>query len=76
LVTFINYFLTFVGVIAVAFIIYAGFLMIIAQGEEEQVTKGKKIIIWAAIGLLVIMLSFAIVNFVIRAGDSAGSLFG
>jgi len=76
IVTFINYFLTFVGIIAVAFIIYAGLLMIIAGGEEEATTKGKKIIIWAAVGLIIIMISFALVNFVIRAGDSAGSLFG
>jgi amino acid transporter len=70
-VNFINYFLTFLGLIAVAFIIYAGFLMIIAQGEEESVQKGKKIILWAIIGLLVVMLSYAIVNFVIRASSNA-----
>jgi len=72
IVTFINYFLTFVGLIAVAFIIWAGVLMIIDGGDEESVGKAKKILIWAAVGLLLVMLSFAIVNFVIRAGSAAG----
>jgi len=70
-VSYINYFLGFLGLLAVAMIIYAGVLMVTAQGEEEQLNKGKKIITWAAIGLIVIMLSFAIVKVVIGAGNDA-----
>lgn len=64
----INYLLTFLGILAVIMIIYAGILMIMAQGEEENVEKGKKIIIWAVVGIIVITLSYAIVNFVVGAG--------
>ena len=70
-VFYINYFLGFLGLVAVAMIIYAGILMVTAQGEEEQLNKGKKIITWAAIGLVIIMLSFAIVRVVIGAGSGA-----
>lgn len=71
-VSYLNYFLGFLGLLAVVMIVYAGILLVTAQGEEEQVGKGKKIIMWAAIGLIVIMLSFAIVRVVVGAGDAAG----
>ena len=71
-VSYLNYFLGFLGLLAVFMIVYAGILLVTAQGEEEQVGKGKKIIMWAAIGLIVIMLSFAIVRVVVGAGDAAG----
>jgi hypothetical protein len=60
----LNYFLTFLGLIAVAFIIYAGILMVTAGGEEDQVGKGKKIITWALVGIIIIVLSWTIVNWV------------
>jgi len=70
IVSYINYFLGFLGLLAVIMIIYAGILLVTAQGEEEQIGKGKKIITWAAIGLIVIMLSFVIVRFIAGAGDA------
>ena len=58
----INYVLTFLGLAAVAFIVYAGILMVMDQGSEENVGKAKNIIIYAGIGIIVVMLSFAIVR--------------
>lgn len=69
----INYFLTFVGLIAVIFIIYAGILMVTAQGEDDAITKGKNIILWASAGIIVILLSYSIVNFIIFAGKYGGT---
>lgn len=71
-ISFINYFLGFLGLIAVVMIIYAGVLLVTGQGEEEQINKGKKIILWAAIGILVIMLSYAFVRVITGAGDVVG----
>jgi len=62
--TLINYFLGLLGLIAVAFLIYAGVLMVTAGGAEEQVTKAKKIIMYAVIGIVIILLSYTIVTFV------------
>lgn len=66
----INYFLLFLGLIAVAFIIYAGVLMVTAQGEADGVDKGKKIILWAGAGIVIILLSYSIVRLFVKAGDA------
>ena len=63
----INFFLGLLGLIAVAFLIYAGVLMVTAGGEEEQVTKAKKIISYAVVGIVIILLSYTIVTFVSSA---------
>lgn len=65
--TIINYFLGILGLIAVAFLIYAGVLMVTAGGAEEQVTKARKIIMYAVIGIVIILLSYTIVTFVSSA---------
>lgn len=69
-IAYINYFLAFLGLLAVAFIIYAGILMVTAAGDEEAVTKGKNIILYAAIGIIIILLAWTIVNFVIGVGQT------
>jgi hypothetical protein len=63
----INYFLGFLGLIAVAFLIYGGVLMVTSGGNEEGVGKAKKLITYAAIGIVIIMLSYSIVTFVTSA---------
>jgi hypothetical protein len=65
--TIINYFLGLLGLIAVAFLIYAGILMVTAGGNDEQVTKARKIIMYAVIGIVIILLSYTVVTFVSSA---------
>jgi len=65
--TVLNYFLGFLGLLTVVFIIYAGILYVTAGGNDENTTKAKGIIKNAAIGLIIILLSFALVNFVLGA---------
>jgi len=60
----LNYFLGMLGLVAVAMLIYAGVLMVTAQGNDDQISKAKGIITYAAIGIVVIVLSFTIVQFV------------
>ncbi len=64
-VDIINYVLSFLGLIAIIAIIYAGFIMIFSDGDEGAVTKARKIIIYAGIGIIIIFLSYAIVNFIV-----------
>jgi len=52
--------------IAVALIIYGGFVWLTAAGNEESVEKAKRIISAAVIGLIIILLAWAIVIFVAR----------
>jgi hypothetical protein len=51
--------------LAVLFIVVAGFRMVIAQGNPQEVGKAKGTIIYALVGLLVALLAEAIVSFVL-----------
>lgn len=60
-------FLTLISVIAMAVIIYGGFLILTSVGNEEKTVRGKKAIVLAIAGLIVIGLSVMIVNAVFKA---------
>ena len=61
----IGYILALLGVVFTILIIYAGFLYMTAQGNEEQVGKAKKLMMNAIIGMVIIGASYAISSFVI-----------
>lgn len=61
----INTLLTIVGVAAVIVIIYSGIQYIISAGDSTKVGKAKNTLKYAVIGLIVAIMSYAIVNFVI-----------
>jgi len=65
--TIINYALGFLGLVAVAFIIYGGVLLVTSGGNDEAMGKAKKILMYAVIGIVIIMLSYTIVTFVTSA---------
>ena len=52
--------------IAVVMVIYGGFTWLTAGGNEDRVEKAKKIISAAVVGLIVILLAWAVVIFVAR----------
>lgn len=52
--------------IAVGFVLYGGFLMLTAGGDEDKVKKGKTILMQAFLGLLVIFLASSLVGFILR----------
>lgn len=59
--------LSIVGVVFFALMIYGGFLWMQARGNEEYTKKGLDTIIAAIIGLIIVMASYAITNFVFKA---------
>lgn len=61
----INWVLGLLGIIAVIMILVGGFQWMTAAGNEEKVEKAKKVISAAIVGLIIILLAWAIVNFVI-----------
>ena len=72
ILTILNFFLGFLGLLAVLMIIYGGILYVTAAGVQDHIDKGKKIIMYAIIGIVIILLSFAIVNTVLGgAGTGA-----
>ncbi len=59
--------LTFLGVVVIVIVIYAGFLWMTAGGNPEDVTKAKQWLTNAVIGLAIILAAYAITNFVITS---------
>lgn len=68
--TIVNFFLTFLGLLAVIMVIYGGFLYVGSGGNEESVNKAKKILLYALIGIVVIIVSFALVNTILGAAST------
>src|SRR3989338_1648640 len=64
ILTMVNYFTGFLGFLATVVFIYAGVLWVLNMGEEELITKAKKIMTYAVIGILIVLLSYTIVTFV------------
>ncbi|MFA6457898.1 MAG: hypothetical protein WCV72_00725 [Patescibacteria group bacterium] len=58
----INWFLFFLGFIATIFLIYGGFLYITAGVSDDNIGKAKKIITYAAIGIILILIAAVLVN--------------
>jgi uncharacterized YccA/Bax inhibitor family protein len=63
--------LTWVGIIFIAMVFYGGYLMASAGGVDEQIEKGRKIIIAAVVGIIIVLLSYSITMFI---GSRVGSL--
>jgi len=61
----VNVLLYVLGAVSVIVIIMAGIFYTLSAGESAQVTKAKNTLLYAVVGLIVAILSYAIVNFVI-----------
>lgn len=67
IVTILTFLLAFIGLAAVVVLIYAGILMLLNFGNDEAISKAKGIIQRAIIGIIIILVSIGIVQFVIGA---------
>lgn len=54
-----------VGSLALLMFIYGGLTWMTSSGNTERVKKGRDIILWSAVGLVVIFMSYALVRFVL-----------
>ena len=63
----VNLALGVVGILSVAFIIYGGFQYVASRGDEEQAETGRKTLTNAIIGLVIVILSYAMVTVVMHA---------
>lgn len=61
----IAFILAFTAIIAVAAFVYGGFTYLTSGGGDEKIQRGKRTIIYAVVGIIVIMISAVIVNIVI-----------
>lgn len=72
----VNFFLLFLGFLCVLFIIYAGFLYVTSATDEGNVDTAKGIMKNALIGVIIILLSYAIVNTILSATTAVSSPTG
>lgn len=63
---YVSYLLTFLTIIAVLYVIWAGFRIMTGNGDEEAVSQSKKTILYVAIGIIIIWLAYAIVSWIMR----------
>lgn len=64
IVNIISWVLGILALVAVVMIIIGGFQWMTAGGNEEKIEKAKKVISAAVIGLIIVLLAWAIVIFV------------
>ncbi|MBI4994244.1 hypothetical protein HZC21_01195 [Candidatus Peregrinibacteria bacterium] len=58
--------LALVGTVSVIVFVYAGVMLVIAQGNEEDLKKFKEILVWSIVGLIFITVSYALVSGVMQ----------
>lgn len=61
---FIDFAFYAIGIVAVISVIYGGYLYMTSAGNETQTKKGRSVLIWAILGLVVVLLAAVIVNVV------------
>ncbi len=66
----IVYAIGFVTLVAVIYIIYAGFRILISSWEEDVIKKSKSTILYVVIGILVMWLAWSIATFAIQIGQA------
>ena len=64
--------LSMISVIFFILMVYGGFLWMTAHGDEGQVKKAQDTIIGAVIGIIVILASYAITDYVTKSVISSG----
>ena len=69
--TIVNFFLFFLGLVATIMVIYGGVMYVTAAGNDDQVGKAKNVILYAIVGIVVILLSFALINTIIGGAGTA-----
>lgn len=63
----VNAALSFFAVLFVAFIIYGGYMWMFSGGNQERVDRARKILVNSVIGAIIVLLAFAITQFVFRS---------
>jgi hypothetical protein len=67
----INIAVGFLGLILFVYILWGGFLYLTSGGDPEKTKKGKNKILYAVIGLLIVMSAYAIAQYVISKLSTA-----
>ncbi len=67
-----NRVITLAAVVAIAGIVFAGFHMVSAFGDDEKLKQGKEALKWSVLGFALALLSFPLVNATVNFFYSTG----
>lgn len=70
--TIIQAMLGIVGAATLFVFIWAGFRLIFSDGNEEKITKSRETLVWAVIGLALILASYSILQYTFTVLQTAG----
>lgn len=62
----INSVMGIVGSLALLMFVYGGLIWMTSSGSQDKVKKGKDILLWSAVGLIVIFSAYALTKFIIN----------
>lgn len=72
----VNLFSIIVGIVSVIMIIYAGFRYVTSGGESNSISSAKNTLIYAIIGLVIVVLAQLIVHYVLNTAASVSTSTG
>lgn len=72
----ITLFLSVLGMVFFALMLYGGYVWMKAQGREEEVSRGQKIIQSAIIGIAIVFLAYVITYYIITGLEGIGTTTG
>lgn len=64
LVNVIEFALGLVGLLALVMFIYGGFVILTAHGNADQFKKGTHALLYAVIGMVVVLTSYSVLNYI------------
>ncbi|MBU1934789.1 pilin [Patescibacteria group bacterium] len=72
----INYVKAIIGAVAIFMMVISGIRLIVAAGEEEQITKQRKVFIWIIVGLILLAIDQIVIEnlFSIPVKQQAGQI--
>lgn len=62
----IRFFLAGVAVVSTVMFIWGGYLFLTSGGNAEQVKKGKDVLLWSSIGIIVIIGSWVLIQYLLQ----------
>ncbi|QQR53305.1 hypothetical protein IPG36_04680 [bacterium] len=70
--TIANTLIFLIGAVAVVFLIIGGMRYVISQGDKSAVEQAKNTILYSVVGIVVAVVSFAIISFLLSALSKSG----
>ena len=69
-----NFLLPFVSILAILGLIVGGFFLITGYGNDSLYQKGRKIVLYSILGIIIIYSAYPIISTIIRADSSFGGI--